>query len=208
MKNTQPKKYIIMCSVLVVSLIVITMSITYAYFLSSIGRDFTESSIETGTFEIKTSLSNMNALNVSNMNILNEDEIDDNAQKLDFTVQSLSKNSNNKPGKFNVYLKNVLISDDLIDSDFKWDLIKEGEIIATGNFADIVTEGVLSSSDSVNSTKTYSTYYLKKDIDFEDYEENNLTIRVYLLNDAVKDQSKFIEKSFECNVAVEAYNAK
>lgn len=201
MKNKKSNsKYLIMCLIFVVAIIVIGVSLSYAFTVADITGDFTETTIQAGTFDIETSLTNMDALNASNMLLINEDEIETEAETLEFTVASKSTSDN--AGKFNVYLKNIKISNNLISNDFKWQLLMDDKIIANGSFGDISTTNT---SDS--DTNYYDTYYLKKGIDFNGFNTSNLELRIYLLNSSL-DQSNLLNGTFECKVAIEAYTTK
>lgn len=208
-KQISNKKYIIICCVFVVSLMIIAMSISFAYLKLDVSgvENATETKIETGTFDIKTSLTNVNAINATNIMLINEDEIEAKANSISFTVQAAS--TTNKAGKFNIYLKDIVISKGMIDSNFKWQLLMDGKIIGDGNFANIENDGIASSTNTNTDTiNYYDTFYLKEDIEFNGFNESTLELRVYLLNDSSVNQNNLLNGTFEAKIGIEGYSAE
>lgn len=205
-KQISNKKYMIICSVFVVSLVIIAMSVSFAYLKLDISgaENATETKIETGTFDIKTSLTNTSAIIATNMMLISETEIEEKSKSISFTAQSSA--TANTPGKFNVYLKNISISKGLIDANFKWQLLMDSEIIGSGSFSDIETNGVASATNTnTETTNYYDMYYLKEAIDFNGFNESILELRVYLLNDSTVNQNNLMNGTFECIVGIEGY---
>jgi len=203
-KNTKRNKYMIMCIVFVVALITIAVSISFAYIKLNVTGDTTETKIETGTYDIETSLSSVTAFNATNMVLINEEEIEEKAESISFTVKP--KNTNSKAGKFNVYLKDISISNGLIDSSFKWQILMDGKVIDSGDFSTIESKGI--KSTTVNDTETmkyYDSFDLKSNIEFNGFNESSIEIRVYLLNDSTINQNNLMNGTFQGKVGIEAY---
>lgn len=195
------KNYVIICAIFVVALLILGISLTYAFFETDISNDFTETKFTTGTFSMDTNLTDASVINASNMTLLNTDEVESKSEKINFTAQA--KNNNN--AKFNIYLKNIKISSNMIDSSFKWQLLADNKVISSGDFSDITKNGKLSTSKtSTDQVKYYDTYYLKKAGNFNGNSEMNFEIRLYLLNSSV-DQSSLIDGTFEASAAIEGY---
>lgn len=208
-KKLSNKKYFIICCVFVVSLAIIAMSISFAYIKLEISgiENVTETKIETGTYDIKTSLTSASAFNVTNMMLINESEIETKANSISFTAQAAS--TTNKPGKFNIYLKDVVISKGLIDVNFKWQLLMDDKIVGNGSFNDIEVNGVASTTTANTDTVNYyDMFYLKEAIDFNYFNESTLELRVYLLNDSTLNQNNLLNGTFECKVGIEGYNVE
>lgn len=208
MKKEHSKSlYVVICLIFVISLIVIAFSISYAIAKPDVFGNPTETIINTSTFDIETSLDSLNNFSASNMSLLNTSEIEENAPKIEFTVKSKSATDN--AGKFNIYIKDISISNGLIDSNFKWDLIMDGNVIKSGNFSDIETKGVISTTiENLENVKHFDSYYLATGISFNNFQQSSLVLRVYLLNDSTLNQNNLMNGNFECKVAVEAYNSK
>lgn len=198
--------YIAMCVAFVISLGVLGISLSYAFFEADIVGNYTETKIETGKFDIETSLTTISAINVSNISLIDEENIETEASSINFTAKS--KSTTNKAGKFNIYLKDITISNNLIDNSFKWQLVMNNNIIASGDFSDIETKGNKSTTQmDTEDLKYFDNYYLKTAIDFNDFNQSDFSIRVYLLNNGL-NQNHLMNGSFECKAAIEAYSIK
>ena len=92
------KKYIIICIVFVVALLILGISLTYAYFQFDISSNFTETKFTTGTFSMDTNLTDASVINATNMTLLNTDEVESKSEKINFTAQA----KNNTNAKFNI----------------------------------------------------------------------------------------------------------
>lgn len=195
------KKYMVICIVFVCALLILGISLTYAFFEADLSSNFTETKVTTGTFDISTNLNDTSVINASNMNLLTESEIATKAEKITFTAQA----KNNKNAKYNIYLKNIKISSNMINSSFKWQLLADNKVISSGDFSDMTKNGKLSSSKtSTDSIKYYDSYYLKQAGSFNGNSEMNFEIRLYLLNSSV-DQSSLLGGTFEASAAIEGY---
>ena len=200
-ETTISKNYVIICAIFVVALLILGISLTYAFFETDISSNFTETKFTTGTFSMDTNLTDASVINASNMTLLNTDEVESKSEKINFTAQA--KNNNN--AKFNIYLKNIKISSNMIDSSFKWQLLADNKVISSGDFSDITKNGKLSTSKtSTDLVKYHDTYGLKKAGNFNGNSEMNFEIRLYLLNSSV-DQSSLIDGTFEASAAIEGY---
>ena len=195
------KNYVIICAIFVAALLILGISLTYAFFETDISNDFTETKFTTGTFSMDTNLTDASVINASNMTLLNTNEVESKSEKINFTAQA--KNNNN--AKFNIYLKNITISSNMIDSSFKWQLLADNKVISSGDFSDITKNGKLSTSKtSTDLVKYYDTYYLIKAGNFNGNNEMKFEIRLYLLNSSV-DQSSLIDGTFSSSAAIEGY---
>ena len=204
MKNTKSNKYIIMCIVFVVALITLAFSVSFAYIKLEITGETTETKIETSTYDIETTLSSATAFNVSDIMLINEDEIDIKSESVSFKVKA--KDSNSKEGKFSIYFKDVAISNGLIDSNFKWQILMDGEILDSGDFSAIEKNGIKSTTISdTESIKYYDSFNLKSNIEFNGFDESTIEIRIYLLNDSTINQNNLINGTFEGKIGIEAY---
>ncbi len=204
MKGTNTKNYIL-AILLVLSIVALVASFTYAFFLTDTPGEVTQTKIESGTFDIATSLTNLSGINATNMTLLEESEITEKSNKINFTVQS--KSSTNNAGRFNIYLKDITISTGMINSSFKYQILMDGNIIQNGDFSRLNTLGIISTSKtSTDAIKYYDNLVLASAIDFDDFNESEIEIRVYLLNDNTVNQNDLMNGNFSCKVGVEAYN--
>ena len=87
------KNYVIICAIFVVALLILGISLTYAFFETDISNDFTETKFTTGTFSMDTNLTDASVINATNMTLLNTNEVESKSEKINFTAQA--KNNNN-----------------------------------------------------------------------------------------------------------------
>ncbi len=216
MIEKQNKRQFAKVMLLVISLIVLAFSSTYAYFQST----FKEPSITTATsgiFEVDSSLDTVNAIQNEKMILINENEVAERANSLTFTVTS--KETSNVDGKFTVYLKDAEISKNLKSNYFHWELLKKESLdteeklteIAKGTF-----ENVTQKSGTATETTTEVTDETRAVIKINDITLNStpiplekqqtvtLVFRLYLLNDPDKNQLELTEGSFSGRLYLEA----
>ena len=205
--NVSKKKYIAMCLVFVISLAVIAISVSYAILSIPVAGDFTDTSAVTGDYGFTSNLNETTAINAKNLGLIDEDEIDTLAPSTSFTVRA---RNNREDVKYNVYLKDITISNNLIDSigSFKWQLLKDGTVIEQGDFRNIDTVGIKKSSNvDTATTKSFDSYDLKDGIAFDGLNTTTLTFRVYILNDDVVDQTAMVNGTFSAKIGVVSYIA-
>ena len=203
MSNNEEKNYSnvkIIAVFLLVTIVILGGGVAMAIFSFDYDNNTqTETGIETGDASIETSLTSVSAINVNNLQLIDASEAATSAPSLDFTVKGTSG------GKFNVYLKDVAISTNMINQAFKWELVMDGSVIESGDFSDILTNGVVDTTNtSTEQMKYFSRYTLKSNIPFNGNNTSNVTVRIYLLNDPVNDQSSLLGGTFANKVAVEA----
>ena len=198
--------YTALIVIFAVALIVSAFNVSFSYYVAKVEGTPTKTNVKAATFDFETSLTNLSGLKATNLDLINENEIEAKSTKLNFTVQS--KAITKSVGKFNIYLKDIAISKNLITdgtTDFKWQVLMDNEIIATGNFSDLKTKGTASETPDTDTTSYYSRYYLKEGINFKGLNQSTISVRVYLLN-TTGNQNYLMNGTFECKVGVEAYN--
>lgn len=204
MKNNL--KYIVMCGVFIVSLIVLAMSASYAFTKASVTNvNNTQTTLKSTTYNITTSLTTASGISVYDLPLIEESEIPTKSASLDFDVVS---NNNHNSGKLDIYLTDISISKKLIDTygSFRWQLLDGSTVISSGSFNDIETNGVSSTTQTDTDTTLYfEKYYLKRELTIGQTQTKNFTFRVYLLNDPNGNQIELTNQPFECKVTVEAY---
>lgn len=190
-KNNQ----IIISIMLVLSIIVVGISTSYAYFKASIIGNSTQTHIKSDTFDIKSTLDKTSSLSFSNMKLIDESEIGTLAQVLTFDIKSLANNSNK--GYFDIYIKDMTISNNLISEYFKYQILLDNKLITTGNFK-AITAGV-------GTQTSVSKYVLKNNIAFNDGNNHTVKVRFYLLNDNNVNQINLMNSTVNFKVGINAY---
>ena len=203
MSNNEEKKdsnlrIVAACFLVAIVILIVGFGVAFSYFQFEYDKDTqTESTISSQKYNVETSLTSASAVDATNLQLIDASEAGTQAPSLNFTVKG--------NGKFNVYLKDIAISSNMINSAFKWEVVMDGSIIASGDFSDIITNGVVDNTKtSTEQMKYFSRYDLKNNISFNGNNTSNMTVRVYLLNDPVNDQSSLLGGTFENKVAIES----
>src|SRR5574344_18938 len=151
------KRNLILYLSIVVILICIAFSASYAYFTATItGNDTAKTTqVTSGTLDIDFTTSAY----ISNSNLFLIDDADK-ATKADATTFTVANSNGNVSGKYNLVLTELAISDNLKSQYFKWELLKNDTAINNGDFTSAVTGtdfNLTSTSQTiaVNSTDSY-----------------------------------------------------
>lgn len=203
MKEKKNKNQWVKVFILVIALIVLAFSGTYAYFTSSFIGEPNTTTAKSGVFKVESSLETSNAINNKKMILINENQREEKAEKLTFTITSTSESTID--GKFSVYLKNIKLSKNLYSKYLKWELLKEKEIISSGDFENAIRIG----SEEANEEKNVLTDVEEIKLNIEELElpkntTQTFTFRMYLLNDTTKNQIELTEGSFSGRLYIEA----
>ncbi len=198
--------------VLVVSLIVIGISGSYAYFTTNIMGKPTQSTISSGKFDVTSSLEGANAIKDLSLTLINAEEVATKAKKLEFTVVSTSHSTID--AKYDVFLRGISLSKNLYSADFKWELInkdcvEESCVLASGDFSTVerTDQAVPEEEPNVLTTVkdiqlTTESLLLNKDT------TQNLIFRIWLQNDENRNQIELTNGSFEGKLALSVVPAE
>lgn len=175
-------------SILYISIAIIVISITfvvsYAYMTAKVigNEDANNTKVSTGTLEVSFTTSSY--IKENDMQLINAADVAKSAAHTDFSI-SHSKNSN-VATKYNLYLTELTISDNFKSKYFKWELLKNGTTLYSGNFTNAITgEDYLltSSPQTLEVSKT-----------------DNYILRIWLENDLQVNQIDLTNGTFSGNV--------
>ncbi len=197
--------------VLVVSLIVIGVSGSYAYFTTSISGTPTETTISSGKFEVTSSLEGANAIKDLSLSLINSDEVASKAKSLDFTVISTSNSTIN--AKYDIYLRGITLSKNLYSSDFKWELVNkdciENCVLSNGDFSNVERVGNAVEGEEANVSTTVKDIKLTSDsVLLHKDTTQNLIFRIWLQNDESRNQIELTNGRFEGKLSISAVPAE
>lgn len=191
--------------ILVVSLIVIGVSGTYAYYTLSMS-DPSTTSAKSGVFKVESSLETTNAINNNKIRLINNIEKEIKAEKVIFTVTSKSESTID--GEYYIYLKDILLSKNLYTKYLHWELVKNNVVEASGDFADAASKRtdtpVANEADnvvtSISEMKLNETpLHLNKN------SKDTLIFRLWLENDPNVNQIAITNGSFAGRLYLEAF---
>jgi hypothetical protein len=228
MNTNKEKSGILRIFILVISLIVIAFSSTYAYYTAVItGEDTVQkTSLSAANLDLTSDLDTVSSISNSNIRLINASDIETQAEKVTFTVTNSSNST--VSAKYNIYLTNITLSKNLYSEYFKWELLKmngdEEVSIAKGDFSSATekteetTTETTDTDDTANTTDTTETtevaYNAKTkvedikltttELEIEPDTTDTLIFRIWLENDPDVNQINLSEGSFAGRLSLEA----
>ena len=212
--KTSNKRYIVRTLVFVFSLIILGISLTYAYFTLQIEGEPTDSLIGTAKLEIESDLEGAEAINNLDLNLINATEKADKADE--FYLKNVS--TGGISAEYFVYLVDVSLTKNLYSKYFKWELVKKGtdnetvinqgtfeeqNIKRTGTKADDEDDRVSTTIEKVALNKKSETGELEGII-LNNQAKDELIFRIWLENDENVDQISLTSGSFSGKLYFEA----
>lgn len=189
--------------VLVVALIILGVSVTYAYFTAQISGKPTQTTIKAGTLKIETNLESVGSINNTQMKLIDAANKETEAESVSFYVKNSSEST--VTAKYYIYLKDIAISKNLYSTYFKWELLQNGNVVGSGTFADTVRKDTPNTGEAANIITTAEDMTLNKDaISLITNKSDSLEFRVWLENDANVNQIDLANANFEGKLYLEA----
>lgn len=193
--------------ILVIALMVIAFSGTYAYFTTTIIGKPTTTKVKSGVFKVESSLETASVIKNRKMVLIfvndTQDQRDELANKLTFTVTSTKDST--VDGTFNLYLKDIKLSKNLYSKYLKWELLKEDEIISSGDFENAVRIDTEEEIEERNKITDVEEFQLNaNELSLLKNTTQTYTFRIYLLDDSNKNQIDLTEGSFNGRLYLEA----
>lgn len=189
--------------VLVVALIILGISSTYAYFTTVITGTPNTTTLKAGKLDIDTNLSSVSAINNTRLFLIDAADKASDAESVSFYVQSTSDST--VSAKYYIYLKEISISKNLYSSYFKWELLQNGTVVGSGNFASATRTSASSSTEASNVSTTAADITLTSNaLTLATNSKDNLIFRLWLENDASVNQIELTEGSFSGKLYLEA----
>lgn len=203
MNNGNNKSHFSKIIVLVVSLIVLGISGTYAYYTTTIKGSPSTTRATSGSLKITSSLESASAINNTKIKLIDAADKEIGADKVNFTVTNATDAT--VSAKYYVYLKNITLSKNLYSSYFKWELVRNGVIVGSGTFA----EAIRTSAESVNETSNVITQandilLHQTALDLGIGQTDTLVFKMWLENDENVNQIDLTNGSFSGRLYLEA----
>jgi len=175
--------------VLVVALIVLAVSATYAYFAAVISGTPSQTTLSAGNLKIETNLNSASAINNPQLQLINASDKSTKAETVSFYVKNTS--SSTVSAKYYIYLKDISLSSNLRSKYLKWELLRGTTSVATGTF--------------VNATSSTTQIQLNTTaLNIAKNTTDNLVFRLWLENDASTNQTSLMNGSFSGKLYLEA----
>lgn len=178
--------------VIVFILLLITFCGTYAYFSANLieGENIKKSVVQSGI--LSTTFETGEYINNTEGQLIDEDQVPTLADFTSFSVYHNDESTTN--ALYNVSLTDITISENLINKDFKWELINNKVIISQGDFSNISSE-----SDYLLNTTP---------INLPNGNTDDLVLRIWLQNDDNRNQNNLLNGSFEAKVKIDVVATK
>lgn len=201
---------VIFISVFVISIIVIGVSVSYAYYTANMTGNANVPSSNAAIMNVTTNIAEAGAINAAKLSLIDAKDYLTNAQKVEFSVTN--ETTSNVKAKYIIKLVEMSLSKNLASKYFKWALIvnagTSSEKSFTGNFADttIGAEGTTDKTLVTDLTKTLiaDANALTLDIGATD----NIDFYIWLENDLVVDQLYLTNGNFTGKLSMEAVPTK
>ena len=188
--NTK-KRMILTSLIIVVSIVIIGISLSYAYFTNSVqelnsGNQGTN--ITSG--ELTMSLATTQYINANSASLINDSDVVSEADYTAFSV-TLPSSADAASATYSLYLTELTITDNLKDSDVKWALYdgSGSNQIASGNFANATTGTDLPLQSNIPISRGTTTSY---------------RLYIWLSNDPANQQIDLLNGSLSAKVGFRA----
>lgn len=202
MKHKNTSNYI-KVMILTMALIVLGISATYAYFTSTISGDSTKTELKAGKLDIDTNLNNTNRINNPKIGLIDRTEKETKAEKVSFYINNTSLST--VDAKYFIYLKDIELSKNLYSEYFKWELVKNGEVIENGDFKNAIRIDEVSPTEEKNAITTVEEMTINQEaIVLNKNNTDNLIFRVWLENDENINQIDLTNGSFSGRLYLDA----
>lgn len=204
------KKYSIMVIVFVISIVLIGVSVSYAYFSARFSGESNAPGAETAILNVTTTLTTTPAIDNAELAIIDASEYLTKSEKVFFTVTN--ETTSNIKGKYNVKIVNMSLSKNLFSKYFKWKLVvNEGtasEKEFTGTFADeaVASEGTEDNTEVTNLTKVLVTDEEALVLDIG--QTDDMKFYIWLENDDNVNQLYLTKGSFSGKLSMDAVPTK
>ena len=204
----------IIITVLIVGIVVIGVSISYAYYSAWLRGNATVPKNDAGILNIATNLDSVSAIDAPRLSLIDGSDYLNSAEKVSFTVTNES--TSNVNAAYTIKLVEMNLSRNLYSKYFKWAIVinagTENVMTYTGDFADssIASEGTTVDKENPdivsNQTKNL----------FEDGESQSLVIGamdtvdfyLWLENDESVDQLYLTNGSFSGKLSIDVVPVK
>lgn len=201
------KRQVTKVFILVIALMVIAFSGTYAYFTNNfIGKPST-TTVTSGVFKVTSSLENASAIRNRRMVLIHvndtQDQREELADRLTFTVTSTEEST--VDGEFNLYLKDIKLTKNLYTKYLKWELLSDGTIIDSGSFENVERTDTAVEGEEEKAITDVKEFQLNTNaLSLPKNTTQTYTFRMYLLDDPNRNQIELTDGSFNGRIYLEA----
>jgi len=204
--NKMLTKNIIITCIFVVAIVVIGISMSYAYYSANIAGKASAPDSKAGKLNVTTTLTTASAINAAKLALINNADYLTKAEKVTFSITNNADST--VKGKYTIKLVEMSLSKNMFSKYFKWSLVvnagTSSEKTFNGNFADatVAAEGNSDTTIVTDLTKTLITDDNAITIDIG--ATDNIVFYIWLENDDAIDQIYLTNGDFKGKLSMEA----
>ncbi len=190
-KDTTKKRLVLASLIIVMSIVIIGISISYAYFLNTIEEvNSSNQGLNITSGELTMNFTTERYIKTNSASLINDAEITSKADYTSFSV-TMPSSSSADSATYNLYLTELNISDNLKNGYVKWALYdgSGSNQIANGNFA---------------SATTGTNLTLKNNITISKGNTNSYRLYIWLSNDPNNNQIDLLNGTLSAKVGFTA----
>ena len=210
-KKLKKKSFVkntVLISVLVVSIIVIGISLSFAYFTMSIQGSSDTGNNQAAILNVTTTLTTADAINATSLAIIDGSEYLTKAESIDFTVTN--NTDSNVNALYTINMTDITISKNMLSQYFKWALVINSDTsnAITGSFQDL---SLADEGNSDTSTVTIGSKVLIADENARSLSigaTDTITLYLWLENDDNVDQLYLTNGTFSGKLSLNATPVK
>ena len=210
-KKLKKKSFVkntVLISVLVVSIIVIGISLSFAYFTVSIQGSSDTGNNQAAILNVTTTLTTADAINATSLAIIDGSEYLTKAESIEFTVTN--NTDSNVNALYTINMTDITISKNMLSQYFKWALVINSDTgnAITGSFQDL---SLADEGNSDTSTVTIGSKVLIADENARSLSigaTDTITLYLWLENDDNVDQLYLTNGTFSGKLSLNATPVK
>ena len=208
MKKKSFVKNTVLISVLVVSIIVIGISLSFAYFTMSIQGSSDTGNNQAAILNVTTTLTTADAINATSLAIIDGSEYLTKAESIEFTVTN--NTDSNVNALYTINMTDITISKNMLSQYFKWALVINSDTgnAITGSFQDL---SLADEGNTDTSTVTIGSKVLIADENARSLSigaTDTITLYLWLENDDNVDQLYLTNGTFSGKLSLNATPVK
>ena len=210
-KKLKKKSFVkntVLISVLVVSIIVIGISLSFAYFTMSIQGSSDTGNNQAAILNVTTTLTTADAINATSLAIIDGSEYLTKAESIEFTVTN--NTDSNVNALYTINMTDITISKNMLSQYFKWALVINSDTgnAITGSFQDL---SLADEGNTDTSTVTIGSKVLIADENARSLSiggTDTITLYLWLENDNNVDQLYLTNGTFSGKLSLNATPVK
>ena len=198
LKTNSTKRYILGALILTVSMVIIGVSLSYAYFVNSVEEvNPGNQGVNVTSGELTMNFTTSQTLTATAAGLINDANI---LTEADFTAFSVTLPSSAKVSnaQYNLYLTDIKMTNNFKSNYLKWALYSADTQIASGDFSGVTL------SNAVDGVYDASDIVLLNSVDITNGTTTSYKLYVWLSYDANTQQNSLLQGSLSTKVAFRA----